>query len=178
MPTNVPLPSSGFSGVEERTAMRTSYLPRQSTSMKARSVIFGRRAEAAVLDLAPLEPGRSLFQERACSFLVVLAVERFDAEGTQVLAMRVRDAFEDGPCLGLRPAHRQPCVGRNGTEVFVRISLELGRRHEALDQTHVESFRGIDRARRIENVLGIGGTDEIHQLMHGIEPVDDAEPGG
>src|SRR5262245_14483625 len=178
MPTNVPLPSSGFSGVDERTAMRTAYLPHPMTSVEAQSAIFGWRAGSALLDLDPLEPRRPLLQEGACPFLVVLAVERLDAKGAEVVAMSVRDAFEDGPHLCLRPAHRQRCVGRNGAQVLVRVGLELRRGHEALDQTHVKSLWGIDRARRVENVLGIGGTDEIDELMHGIQSVDDAEPGG
>src|SRR5262245_32364390 len=177
MPTNVPLPSIGFSGVEERTAMRTTYLPGPTTSVGTRSAIFRWRADCAVSDLPPLEPRRPLLQEGACPFLVVLAVERLDAESAKVLAMRVCDAFEDRPNLSLRPAHGQRRIGGDRAEVVVRVGLELRRGHEALNQAHVKRFRSIDRSRRIENVLRIGGADEIHELMHGIEPVNDAEAG-
>src|SRR5439155_4027330 len=73
------------------------------------------------VDLSPLELGWPLLEEGARAFPVVLAAEGLEAELPQPVAVRFRDALEQGLHLGLRPAHRKGGVGRHGAQVVVGV---------------------------------------------------------
>src|SRR5262249_23061582 len=145
IPTNVPLPSSGLSGVELRTTRR-------------------RTAGSA-----PVKLRRSLLEEGASSLAVVLAVERLQAEGSQPLTVLLRHAGEDGLHLSLGPANGERSVGGDRPQVLVRVSLELARRQQPLDQADPERLVGLESPRRVEDVFRVGRPDQIHELMYGVE---------
>src|SRR5262245_38406928 len=116
IPTKVPLPSRGFSGVDERTAMRRATSP----------------------CLPAEEPGRALLEERARALLVVGAPEGLDGLRAQLLAVGLGDAVEDGVDLGLGPADGERRVGGDDPQVVVGVLLEVVGRREALDEADAE----------------------------------------
>src|SRR5262249_27227017 len=128
--------------------------------------------------LSPLEPRGPLLEKGARTFLVVLAAEGLNAQGPELIAVRIRDALEDGLDLRLRSTHRQRRVRGHRAEVVVRVRFELRGRHEALDESEPGRLGRFYRPRRVENVLRVRGPHQVDELMHGVQPVDDAEPGG
>ncbi len=69
-------------------------------------------------------------------------------------------------------------VGRDLLQVVVGVRLELRRRDQPLDEADAQGLLRVHRPRRVEDVLGVGGPDQIHELVHRVEAVDDAEPRG
>src|SRR6185369_11294563 len=88
--------------------------------------------------LAALEAGRALLEERGGAFLVVLTVERLQAELGELGAMPVGDALEDGAHLGLGAADGQRRIARDLAEILARVRLELGGGHQALDESDAQ----------------------------------------
>src|SRR5262245_39910221 len=124
MATNVPLPSVGESGVDVRTAKRTTR------------------------ELAPQELGRALLEERAGPLLVAVALRRLDGEVPQPLAALVGEPEQ--VCLDRRlgAAHREGRVVGDLPEIVVGVGLELGRRQEPLDEAHRERLAVVYGPRR------------------------------
>src|SRR5712692_7330038 len=208
VPTKVPLPSSGFAGVEESPAMRRTYSPPRvirrvkwratSTQLSprgfapqlesprpreaaARGVLVGTLRVAADRERSmakPIGPAlptgelRSpLLQERARALGVIVAVIRLDAHLEELLPVDLAHALEDGLHLRLGAAYRQRGIVGHGVEVVVGARLQGVRGHEALDEADAEGLRGLEGARRVEDVLGVGGAHQLDELMHGIEAV-------
>src|SRR5712692_1362991 len=193
VPTKVPLPSSGFAGVEESPAMRRTYSPprvirrvkwrarRGPREAAARGVLVGTLRVAADRERSmakPIGPAlptgelRSpLLQERARALGVIVAVIRLDAHLEELLPVDLAHALEDGLHLRLGAAYRQRGIVGHGVEVVVGARLQGVRGHEALDEADAEGLRGLEGARRVEDVLGVGGAHQLDELMHGIEAV-------
>src|ERR1041384_1229881 len=126
--TNVPLPSVGLGGVELRTATRR---------------------------LAALELRRSLLEERARPFLVVLTLRGLARESADARAVRLVEALEVEIDGDLAAVDRQRRVVGDEAEIVVGHALEVAGGDEALDEADRERFARVDGARGIEDVLRV-----------------------
>src|SRR5437016_4078541 len=154
MATNVPLPSVGVSGVDVRNSNRTP--------------------EA----LAPQESRRALLEEGASAFLVVLALGGLDSQVSQLLSALLGETGQVRLDRRLGAAHRERRVLGDLPEVVVRVGLELGRRHETLDEAHRQRFAVVDRPRGVQDVLRVRGADQVDELADRVRAIDDAQARG
>src|SRR4029453_2028112 len=124
-----------------------------------------------------LELRPALFHEGRAAFDVVLGGEALLHQrrrpGEIRLAIEPRQLLDGA----LRRMHGERRVLANALAVVVHIGVELGIRHDAVDQAHAECLLSAEQAAGKEDLLGIGRPDDVHQSLDAGRTVAQTKPG-
>src|SRR5258705_6424615 len=133
----------------------------------------------APLRSAALELRPALLREGLHALLVVLAVEAGGDQPIQHREVAVGGRPEQLLHGGLGRAQGERGVARHRQRVVPGEALEVRLRHHLVHQPHAQRVLGAEvGARGEEELLGVRGADQVHQLLHPAVVITEAEPGG
>src|SRR5580704_16297484 len=120
----------------------------------------------------------ALFHEGAAALGIVLALEALLDHGgafREIALAFVLDHLADREFRG-GDGERRVFADRLG--VVLDIGVKLGCWHDAVDKAHDARLLGVELARRVENLLRKGDSDDIDELLETVERIAEAELGG